>query len=68
MDLVEVDIIGAEAAQAVVDLVEDRLARQAGAIGARAHAVEHLGGEHDPVAARKSLIARPTISSDEPSE
>ena len=50
VDLVEIDIIGAEPAQAVVDLVEDRLARQAGAVRAGAHAVEHLGGEHDVLA------------------
>jgi hypothetical protein len=50
VDLVEIDVVGAEAAQAVVDLVEDRLARQAGAVGAGPHAVEHLGGEHDLVA------------------
>ena len=33
VDLVEVDIIHAEAAKTVVDLDHDRLARQAGAIG-----------------------------------
>ena len=50
VDLVEVDVVGAEAAQAGVDLGHDRLARQAGAVGALVHAAVDLGGEHELVA------------------
>jgi len=35
----------------VVDLGDDRLARQARAVGALEHAAVHLGGDHDLVAA-----------------
>jgi hypothetical protein len=50
MDLVEIDVIGAEAAKARVDLAHDRLARQAGAVWSRPHPAVHLGGDHDLVA------------------
>jgi hypothetical protein len=57
VDLVEIHIIGAQAAQAVVDLGHDRLARQAacrwvGSAHCRAggNREEHLGGQHDLVA------------------
>ena len=55
MDLIEIDIIHAEPAQAVVDLGEDRLARQPGAIGAGTHPTVDLGGYDDLVAAREIL-------------
>ena len=55
MDLVEVDVIGAESLQAGVDLSHDRLARQAGAIRAGAHPAIDLGGDHDLLAAGKIL-------------
>jgi hypothetical protein len=55
VDLVQVDIVGAEAAQAVVDLGQDRLAGQARAVGARAHRVPDLGGDDDVVAVGEVL-------------
>ena len=68
MYLVQIDIIHARPVQAVIDSGEDRLARQAGAIRSRAHPAVDLRGDHDLVAARESLIARPRISSLSPSE
>jgi hypothetical protein len=53
MDLIEVDVIHAEPGQAGVDLDKDRLARQPGAIGARAHAAVNLGRDYHFVAPRK---------------
>ncbi len=41
VDLVEIDIVGAEPAQAVVDLGHDRKARQAGAVGSRGYCQLH---------------------------
>ena len=41
--------------QAGVDLGQDRLARQAAAVGARAHRAIDLGGDHDLVAPREIL-------------
>src|SRR5438067_13924284 len=49
MDLVEVDVIGAEAAEARIDLALDRLARQTGAIGSRPHPAINLGRDDDLV-------------------
>ena len=57
VDLVEVDVVGAEPAQAVVDLGEDRLARQAGAVGSGAHRVADLRGDDDVVAVGEVLRA-----------
>jgi len=51
VDLVEVDVVHPEPRQAGVDLGEDRLARQPGAVGARPHAPIDLGGDDDLVAA-----------------
>ena len=50
MDLVEVDVVGAQPGQAGVDLVQDRLAGQARAVRPRAHPAVHLGREHDVLA------------------
>jgi hypothetical protein len=47
MDLVEVDIVSAEARQAVVDLGQDGLAGQSLTIGPRPHAAVDLGGDDD---------------------
>lgn len=55
MDLVEIDIVGAEAAQAVVDLGKDRGAGKTLAVWAGAHATEHLGCQHDLLAGRQFL-------------
>ena len=49
MDLIEVDVVGAEPRQALVDLAEDRLAGQSGTVGSFVHAPMHLGGQHDLV-------------------
>ena len=53
MDLVEVDVVGAESAQAGIDLGEDRLARQPGGVVPASHGREHLRGDHHLVAARE---------------
>jgi hypothetical protein len=58
MDLIEIDVIGAEPPQARVDLGHDRPARQAGPVRARAHPPVHLGRDHDLVAARE-ILQRP---------
>jgi hypothetical protein len=50
MDLIEVDIIRAEALQRGVDPLHDVLARQAAGVRPRPHRVEHLRGDHDLVA------------------
>ena len=50
VDLVEVDVVGAEAAEAVVDLGHDGLARQAHGVAALAHRAPELGGDDDLVA------------------
>ena len=57
MDLVEVDIIGAEPAQALIDLEQDVFPRQAGAIRAGAHSVEDLGGD-DHFLASSEIVER----------
>ena len=53
VDLVEVDVVGAETSQRVVDLGHDRLAGQSGAVGSRPHPHVHLGGDDDLVAVRE---------------
>jgi hypothetical protein len=55
VDLIVIDEIGAESAQAVVDLGENGAPRQARAIRARAHAAMHLGCDHDLVASDEFL-------------
>src|SRR5439155_2409370 len=59
MDLVEVDVIGAEAPQARVDLGHDRLARHAGAIGSRPHPAIDLGSDDDLVSSGEILDRTP---------
>ena len=51
MDLVEIDVVELQAAQAGLHAVEDVAARGAARIGALAHLAVHLGG-HDHVLAR----------------
>ncbi len=51
VDLVQVDVVGAEPGQGGVDLLHDRPPGQAGTAGAVAHLEEHLGREHDVLAA-----------------
>ncbi len=50
VDLVEVDVVGAQSLQGGVELGEDRLAGQPGAVRAGAHPHPDLGGENDLVA------------------
>jgi hypothetical protein len=52
VDLIEIDVIGAEAPQAVVDLAHGRLARQA-AVGSRSHPPTDFGRDYDLVPAGK---------------
>jgi hypothetical protein len=47
VDLVQVDVIRAEAPQAVLDLPHDPTARVAAVVGVVAHLGVELGGEHD---------------------
>ncbi len=49
MDLIEVDVIRAQPAQAVVDGVHDVFAREALLIRIVAHGVEDFGGDHHTV-------------------
>ena len=58
VDLIEVDVVGAEPAEARVDLCHDRLARQPGAVRPRPHPSVHLGGEHN-LLARDEVPERP---------
>ena len=53
MDLVEVDIIGAEPAQALIDLEQDVFAGQTGAIRAGAHSIKDLSGDDHFLASRE---------------
>ncbi len=50
MDLVQVDVVGAKPAQAGVDARADGLARQAAAVRAGPHGIEHLGRDDHLVA------------------
>ncbi|CAM5663911.1 hypothetical protein SVIOM74S_09899 [Streptomyces violarus] len=51
VDLVEVDVVGAEPGEALVELAEDGLAGQSAAVGPGAHPAVHLRREHDLVTA-----------------
>src|SRR5258705_382262 len=55
VDLIEIDVIGAEAPQAGVDLHHDCLARQAGAVWSGSHPPVDLGRDDDRVAAGEIL-------------
>jgi arginase family enzyme len=50
VDLVEVDPVGAEAFQRVLDLADDPAARDAALVRVIAHRPPCLGGEHDVIA------------------
>jgi len=58
VDLVQVDVLGAEAAQAVVDLGEDRLARRPAAVRALAHRPVHLRRDDHVVAVDAEVLQR----------
>ena len=69
VDLVEVDVVGAQPAQRGVDRGQDVLAGQAAVVRAVRHGVEDLGREHVVVAGGKnSPSSAPVTSSDAPSE
>jgi hypothetical protein len=51
VQLEEVDVIDPEAAQGLLDLVDDPAAGAAGVVGARSHGTVDLGGDDDVVAA-----------------
>ena len=59
MDLVEVDIVGAEPLQARLDRVHDVAARRAAVVGALADGAEGLGGEHEVGARAAGIGQRP---------
>jgi hypothetical protein len=50
VDLVEVDPVGVQPPQRVLDLRDDPPARDPAAVGVLAHRAPELGGEHDVVA------------------
>jgi hypothetical protein len=69
VDLVQVDVVHAQAAQAAVDLFEDRLARQPAHVGpGRMRPKRTLVAITISSRRAKSRSARPTISSLVPSE
>jgi hypothetical protein len=57
VDLVEVDVVGLQAAQRVLDLGHDPAARVALLIGVIAHRAEHLGRQDDVVATPLERLA-----------
>src|SRR4029453_10992506 len=60
VDLVEVDVVGPQPTQRVVDGGQDVLAGQAAVVGARAHREEDLGGQDVVVTAAVQLGQQPT--------
>jgi len=50
MDLIQIDVLGPQARQGRVDLLQDRLARQALPARAVVHPAEQLGGQDDVLA------------------
>jgi hypothetical protein len=50
MNLIEIDVVGAESPEAVLAPLRDVLAREAGVVGALAHRKKDFRGEHDVVA------------------
>ena len=59
VDLVQVDEVGAQPAQAVVDLGQDRLAGQPDAVRPLAHRTVHLRRDDDLVAVHAEILQRP---------
>jgi hypothetical protein len=60
VDLVEVDVVGPQPAQRVVDAGQDVFAGEPAVVGARAHREEDLGGQHVVVAAAERLGEQPS--------
>ena len=50
VDLVEVDVVGAQAAQGGIELRHDRLAGQPAGVAPSVHGEVHLGGDHHFIA------------------
>jgi hypothetical protein len=59
MDLVQVDVVGAEPGQRSIDLLEHRLAGQPLTAGTVVHLAEYLGREHDVLPAGVTLDGTP---------
>src|SRR3954470_339611 len=57
VDVVEVDVVGAEPTQRVLDLVDDPASGATALVGVLAHRHEELGGEHDIVTAALEGLA-----------
>ncbi len=57
MDLVEIDVIGLEAAERALDGLDDPAPRIALLVRILAHGAMHLGGEHDLVATAFQRLA-----------
>ena len=55
VDLVEIDVVGAEPLQAGIDLMEDRLARQTGTVWPGAHAAVDLGTRREPASSPRGI-------------
>ena len=67
VDLVQVDVVGAEPAQAVLALADDPTARVARQVRVLAHRAVHLRREHDVVAATGERLARRSPRTHRPS-
>jgi hypothetical protein len=66
VDLVQVHVVGAEPAQGIIQLLEDRAAGQARPARSVVHLEEHLGRQDDVLAPGVGRMARPVISSEVP--
>ena len=53
MDLIQIDVVGTEPAQAVVDGGQDGSPTEAAALRTREHPTVHLGGDHDLITGRE---------------
>src|SRR5580692_1609952 len=55
MNLIEIDKVGSETTQAVIQFAKDRLARQPRPVRTRPHPAIDLGRDHDILASRELL-------------
>jgi hypothetical protein len=58
VDLVQVDVVGPQPAERIVDGVADVLAREPPQVRVVPHRVEHLGGDDHLVAPRPEILQR----------
>ena len=58
MDLIQVDVICSEAAQAVIDGAQDVLARQSLIVWVVTHALEDFGSDHNLIASACEILQR----------